>query len=436
MTTPDVRPSYWRRTYGARCWKELLFSLVGLPLGVTGFAYMVTSSFAAVFLLITLVGIPILFVALAIDRWVGSGYRWLGRSLLDLDLPEPTPRPSRRGFFAVLGDGLSDTVAWRARAYQLVRFPLSVLTFTVALGAWGYGVWLSTYAIWFRMITQTGPDGKVHHGFSIGDGYADGIGMVLFLTVVGIVLLLLAPWLVRAMTSIERLLMQALLGPTHLSERVHDLEVTRAAAVDTSAASIRRIERDLHDGTQAQLVALAMKLGVAKEELDKATSPEDLERARVLVGAAHSTAKDALGELRDLVKGIHPPALDLGLAPALETLVARSTLPIDLQVDLPERPSPAIESIAYFCAAELLTNVARHSEATRASVVAVAEGPEALRLTVFDDGKGGAVLGDGPDDGTGLRGLETRVASVDGTLSLLSPPSGPTVFTIHLPLRA
>ena len=126
----------------------------------------------------------------------------------------------------------------------------------------------------------------------------------------------------------------------------------------------------------------------------------------------------------------------LGLDAALETLAARSTLPIDLQVELPQRPSPAIESIAYFCVAELLTNVARHSGATRASVVAVAEGTDGVRLTVFDDGHGGAALGDGPDTGTGLRGLESRVASVDGTLSLLSPPSGPTVVTIHLPMRA
>jgi signal transduction histidine kinase len=230
--------------------------------------------------------------------------------------------------------------------------------------------------------------------------------------------------------------MQGLLGPTRMSERVHDLEVTRAAAVDTSAASIRRIERDLHDGTQAQLVALAMKLGVAKEALDSASSPEAVARARELVDAAHAGAKEALTELRDLVKGIHPPALDLGLAPALETLATRGTLPVDLQVDLPVRPSPAIESIAYFCVAELLTNVARHSGATRASVVAVAEGPDALRVTVFDDGHGGAHLSDEPGRGTGLHGLQVRVASVDGTLSLLSPPSGPTVVTIHLPMRA
>jgi signal transduction histidine kinase len=428
--------SYWRRTYGTRCWKELFFALVGMPLGIAGFAFVAASSFVSGLLLVTLVGIPILFVSLTIDRWIGSAYRWLGRSLLDTDIPEPAPRSPREGFLATLGAGLSDTVAWRARAYQIVRFPLSIAGFVAAFATWGYGLWLSTYALWFRAVTATDAQGQVHHGFSWGNGYADGTWTVLFFTLVGVSLLLLAPWAGRAAASVERLLMHGLLGPTQLTERVHELEVTRAAAVDTSAASIRRIERDLHDGTQAQLVALAMKLGVAKEELEKATSPDDLAKARDLVDAAHTSAKDALGELRDLVKGIHPPALDLGLDNALETLVARSTLPIDLQVDLPTRPSPAIESIAYFCVAELLTNVARHSGASRASVVAVAEGADALRVTVFDDGRGGASLADDPDHGTGLRGLESRVASVDGTLSLLSPPAGPTVVTIHLPMRA
>jgi signal transduction histidine kinase len=429
--TPDVA-SYWRRTYGPRCWKELCFCLLGLPLGIAGFVFVVASSAVSVFLAITFLGVPILYVALKLDRWVGSGYRWLGRSLLDVDLPEPAPQPSRKGFLATLGATLGDTVAWRARAYQVVRFPLSLVTAMVALLAWGYGAALSTYFFWFRALTWTDDLGRVHHGFANSSGTI----WVWFYGGVGVTLLLLAPWLVRAATSVERLLMHGLLGPTHLTERVHDLEVTRAAAVDTSAAAIRRIERDLHDGTQAQLVALAMKLGAAKEQLDSGSSPEDLARARDLVGSAHDSAKEAIGELRDLVKGIHPPALDLGLAPALETLASRGTLPIDLQVDLPDRPSAAIESIAYFCVAELLTNVARHSGATRASVVAVAEGPDALRVTVFDDGHGGATLRDDPEHGSGLAGLQVRVASVDGTLSLLSPPAGPTVVTIHLPMRA
>jgi signal transduction histidine kinase len=429
--TPEI-PSYWRRTYGPRCWRELFFSLLGLPLGIAGFVFVVASSIASVFLAITFLGIPILYVALNIDRWVGSAYRWLGRSLLDLDLAEPAPRPSRRGFLATLGATLADTVAWRARVYQLLRFPLSVLNAMVALFAWGYGAALSTYFFWFRALTWESADGRIHHGFAS----SSGTFWVWCYTAIGITLLLLAPWLVRGATSVERLLMQALLGPTRMSERVHDLEVTRAAAVDTSAASIRRIERDLHDGTQAQLVALAMQLGVAKEELDAAESPEDLARVRDLVGTAHISAKEAIAELRDLVKGIHPPALDLGLRPALETLATRGTVPVDLQVDLPERPSPAIESIAYFCVAELLTNVVRHSGASRASVVAVAEGPDALRVTVFDDGRGGAAIATDDEGGTGLHGLQVRVASVDGTLSLLSPPAGPTVVTIHLPMRA
>ena len=221
--------------------------------------------------------------------------------------------------------------------------------------------------------------------------------------------------------------------------RVRELEQSRAHVVDDSAARLRRIERDLHDGAQAQMVAVAMKLGLAKEKLGgtiagttvAGTGQADLERVLELVDAAHRGAKEAITELRDLARGIHPAVLDRGLGAALATLAARSDPPVELVVDLPERPSAAIETIAYFCAAELLTNVAKHSGARHATMEAV-HMPGLLRIRVSDDGTGGARL----EARGGLAGLASRVRTVDGRLQISSPPGGPTVIAVELPSHA
>jgi signal transduction histidine kinase len=204
--------------------------------------------------------------------------------------------------------------------------------------------------------------------------------------------------------------------------------------VDDSAARLRRIERDLHDGAQAQMVAVAMKLGLAREKLGgmiDGPAHADLERVLDLVDAAHRGAKEAITELRDLARGIHPPVLDHGLGTALTTLATHSDLPVDLVVDLPERPSAAIETIAYFCAAELLTNVTKHSGARHATLEAV-HVPGLLLVRVSDDGSGGARI----EARGGLAGLAERVRTVDGRLQLSSPAGGPTVVTVELPSHA
>jgi signal transduction histidine kinase len=218
------------------------------------------------------------------------------------------------------------------------------------------------------------------------------------------------------------------------ARRVRELERSRARLVDDSAARLRRIERDLHDGAQAQMVAVAMKLGLATKKLGgmtDGTGQTDLDRVLELVAAAHRGAKEAIAELRDLARGIHPPVLDHGLATALTTLAARSDVPVELVVDLPERPSAAIETIAYFCAAELLANVAKHSGARHATLEAV-HVPGLLRLRVSDDGCGGARV----EDRGGLAGLAERIRTVDGRLQLSSPPGGPSVVAVELPSHA
>ena len=213
--------------------------------------------------------------------------------------------------------------------------------------------------------------------------------------------------------------------------RVRELEQSRAHLVDDSAARLRQIERDLHDGAQAQMVAVTMKLGLAVKKLGgltDGTGQTDLDRVLELIAAAHRGAKEAITELRDLARGIHPPVLDQGLGPALTTLAARSDLPVELAIDLPERPSAAIETIAYFCAAELLTNVTKHSGALHATLEAV-HVPGLLRLRVSDDGTGGARA----EARGGLAGLTERIRTVDGRLQLSSPPGGPTAVTVELP---
>jgi signal transduction histidine kinase len=216
-----------------------------------------------------------------------------------------------------------------------------------------------------------------------------------------------------------------------LPRRVRELEQSRAHLVDDSAARLRQIERDLHDGAQAQMVAVAMKLGLATKKLGRmadGTGQTDLDRVLELVAAAHRGAKEAIAELRDLARGIHPSVLDHGLGTALTTLAARSEVPVELVLDLPERPSAAIETIAYFCAAELLANVTKHSGAQHAKLEA-AHVPGLLQVRVSDDGTGGARL----EARGGLAGLAERVRTVDGRLQLSSPPGGPTVVTAELP---
>jgi signal transduction histidine kinase len=197
--------------------------------------------------------------------------------------------------------------------------------------------------------------------------------------------------------------------------------------VDDSAALLRRLERDLHDGAQIRLATLAMTLGMAREKLGHDADPA----VRDLVDTAHQGAKDALVDLRNLARGIHPPALDNGLADALATLAASSSLPVELTAAIPHRPAPAIETIAYFCVAELLANAAKHSHANKVTIDVSERGPTLL-VQVSDDGRGGA----DPARGTGLSGLAQRVRTVDGQLTVTSPVGGPTRATVQLPLRA
>jgi signal transduction histidine kinase len=338
-------------------------------------------------------------------------------------------RVSARPWAWLRGAGL-DKAAWWARVYFALKLPLAVVGFVVAVGCWLGGLFYLTFPAWGTL----SPHGAfwwklVPHGGFEGFPIMDLAGSLMFLPL-GAALLLTCPWLLHGITNADRWLIRGLLGPSSPAERIRVLEESRAHAVDDSAARLRNIERDLHDGTQAQLVALAMKLGLAKEKLADA-APVDLARVTQLVGDAHRSALEAIVDLRTLARGIHPPVLDNGLADALATLAARSAMPVELVTDIPERPSGAIETIAYFSAAELLTNVAKHSGARHATLEAV-HVPGLLRVRVTDDGRGDAR----PVPNGGLRGLADRVRTVDGRVEIDSPRGGPTTVTVELPSHA
>ena len=323
---------------------------------------------------------------------------------------------------------IRDGVAWRTRGYFGLKLLLTALQL-VKVGIMAAGLFYLTYPIWWALAK---PD-----PWLLGGGQIETLAGSFILVPFGAILLLAAPWLLHVNVRMELALIRGLLGPAtprsdRLARRVHDLEQTRAHAVDDSAARLRTIERDLHDGAQAQLVAMAMKLGLAKEKLhDADANPADLARITQLVEDAHRNAVEAIEELRTLARGIHPPVLDNGLADALTTLASRSAVPVELVTDIPDRPSAAIETIAYFSAAELLANVAKHSGARHATLEAV-HVPGLLRIRVTDDGHGGAFLR--PDGG--LSGLAARIRTVDGHLRVDSPLGGPTVATVELPSHA
>ncbi len=423
--------------------RQVGYATLGFLLAIPGFVFIAVTvtvglgmslSFAGMAL-----GLPLLIVCLLGARRLGAVHRYLAGLLVGMQVEPPPPVHPQPGAFGRARAILTDPVGWRASAFLLLNLPLAILGAIITIYLL-FGLPYLTFPIWWEILhashvvihlpgwlTWYKPDPLVLAGL------VHSLAVTFALVPVGVAILLYCPWWLSRFNTVEGKLVARLLGPP-LGHRVRELEQTRARAVDDSAARLRRIERDLHDGAQSQMVAVAMKLGLAREKLGGAVtgiSEADLERALDLVDAAHHSAKQAIMELRDLARGIHPPVLDHGLGTALTTLAARSAVPVELLIDLPERPSAAIETIAYFCAAELLTNVAKHSGARRATLEVV-HVSGLLRLRVSDDGCGGACA----EDRGGLAGLAERVRAVDGRLHVASPPGGPTVVTVELPSHA
>jgi signal transduction histidine kinase len=422
-------PAALRAPFEARSWREFGYVLLSLPISVVLFSWTVTMVSLGAGLLVTFLGIPVLAAALAGCRGFGALERARARGLLRLEVAEPEPlRVRRPGAPAWMGAVLKSGTSWRNLLYALVQFPWAVFSFSVAVSLWTAGWTLLTYPLWFWVFPMYGGQGGLQlYGDEHHSVYLDNPFEITVTALVGLLFTLATPWIVRALTTVDGLLVRGLLGPSPLSTRVVELESDRGVVVDTAAADLRRIERDLHDGAQARLVTLAMDLGLAKEKLR-----EDPQTAARMVDEAHGEVKTALQELRDLARGIHPAVLtDRGLDAALSSVASRCTVPVRVEVDLPARPAPAIEGIAYFTVSELLQNISKHSGARSASVdVWCTE--DRLMLQVTDDGVGGADV----SRGSGLAGLAGRLDAVDGILVVDSPSGGPTRVIAELPWRA
>ena len=393
--------------------KTSLHLLLNLAIGVPSFVLMVvlvttTASLLVVFPLAVFTG----WLLLLATRAGGSMERLRHRSLLDVEIIDPHPRHVEGGVLQRLRVWFGSGAIWREILYLILLLPLGILTFSVTAVLWSLPLVLISAPIEAAIF---GDAGGVYYWVLLITG-----------SLIGVTLLAFIPVAIRSLGELSGAMGKALLGRSStevLEERVSHLSSSRTLVADTAQEERRRIERDLHDGAQQRLVALAIDLGMAKEKLDS-----DLEGARALVEEAHSETKRAIAELRDLAQGIHPAALtERGLEAALTPLAARSPIPTSLSVEVSERPEPRVESVAYFVVAEALTNVAKHSRALRARV-AVARHGSRLVVEVTDDGIGGA-----DPDGGGLKGLRNRVDGVDGWFSVASPTGGPTTIIAELP---
>ena len=457
----------WRT---ARTWRELAYVLTGvviaLPpflLGLLGVAF-------------STLAFPLLIGVLALARLTPRYFRGPARRFLGWQWANPPPLTGGSRWQRILAI-VRDPTAWRALCYCLARWPLAFTGAYPTAFAVLAGPAAITYPLWW-FIAPT----------SLGAFGTQTWSGTWWIALQGAAVLLALPWWLRLIVLTDGLLVRGLLQPSQARQRIAELEAGRAALQADATAMLRRIERDLHDGTQARLVALGLTL--ARIEHRSTEEP-----VRTLAANARGTVTEALAELRDIVRGMHPPALDDGLEIALTTLAARSAVPAEVTVSLTKRPPDATASALYFAVAELLTNVARHTSATRVRINLRTNGNH-LRLTVTDNGHGGATLipphpsppapsppspgpaapartAPGPaalgpaalgpaalgpaalgpatpgpatpgpatpgaaavGAGTGLAGLARRASALDGELTVDSPAGGPTTVTMTLPLE-
>ncbi|HYX94216.1 MAG TPA: sensor domain-containing protein [Geodermatophilus sp.] len=431
MTTTAVLPSATAaparpvgpRTRLRRLGVDTGYAVLALPVAVAGFAVVVAGLAAGTGLLVVWVGVAVLAATLLAARgFAGIERAWLP-AVLGTPLPRPAYRRAEGRAVRRLTTPLRDPQCWLDALHTVLRFPFALLAFVLTVTWWGVTLGGLTYGLWDWAL----PYGPENQDLLQLLGLPTGTGRrILAYTLIGAVFAVLLPLVVRGVA-----LLQATLGRVLLTSRAATqaelgrLAEGRDAAVAAEAVALRRLERDIHDGPQQQLVRLGMDLTRAQRQLDR-----DPTAARATLGEAVDRAQEALEELRALSRGIAPPVLaDRGLAAALAAVAARSPVPVELAVDLPaERLAPAVENTAYFVVSEALANVAKHSGATTCRVAVVVAGP-VLRVTVEDDGRGGAVAA----PGHGLAGLADRLRAVDGVLTVDSPPGGPTRLVAELP---
>jgi signal transduction histidine kinase len=392
--------------------------------------------------------VPVMAYAL---RSLAGAYRrlvtvWTGVRIDEPYLPEPP-----LGEESSIGDHwrrcvriLSDPATWREILWAIVDPVVGSLTALLPMALIVNGLWGFVLALPFVWQPLVDLDGTQWYLFVPVGGQAAALLTVPLGAAQIALALVCAPALMTAYGRWCRVM----LGPTEkarLAMRVQHLTATRSDAVDTQSAELRRIERDLHDGAQARLVAMGMSLSVIERLLER-----DPAKARVLLAQAREMSAKALGELRDLVRGIHPPVLaDRGLVDAVRALALENPLQVEVDADIPGRLEAPVESAAYFAIAEILANATKHSGAKRVWIE-LRHSRGHLRITVTDDGYGGAEPSPNPPapstdgtltldqapasgEGSGLRGIERRLGTFDGVLALSSPPGGPTIVTMEVP---
>lgn len=407
--------------------RDLTYLLLGFPIALAAFIAAVTGVVLGVSLLIIWVGVPVLVIVLGIARGFAELERARVRVCEQRRFPPAYYRTNSGNRFRRKVAILGDPQYWRDVAYAVVAFPVKIFTWVVAI------TWVSV---------AVGGIGYIAYGWALANAPDNetlwqlmGIDSVLvgnlLYTALGLVFLLTMPHALRLTAALDAALAVLLLSNPKAAEnaalraQAEQLRQSRAAAAEAEATTLRRVERDIHDGPQQRLVRLTMDLEAAQRRMD-----DDPAAARPLVAEALSQTQDALAELRALSRGIAPPILaDRGLHAAMAAAAARCPVPVELDVALgADRPSPTAETAAYFVVTEALTNVAKHSGASsvQVSVVRVAD---VLHVQVTDDGHGGAHLG----KGHGLAGLADRLAGVDGSLDVHSPAGGGTVVTAQIP---
>ena len=426
MTREDRRT--WLDTRARAPWHGFRLWLLSFPTMIV-----VTWMNTAVSLISIGVGIPMIPSAAKLQRRMTNVYRdrigaWTGRPI------ERPYLPHTKGSFATMTRAqrcfmraVSDPATWRDYSFLMCEPIVAVFTCALPFLLIVYGVWGWMLSLWAGSVLGDIGAQDWYVMIPISQDYTQQPERVVGTAVLGTLFIAVGFLIGPAMLDYHARWARWLLGPTEkarLALRVRHLTETRHDAVDASAAELRRIERDLHDGAQARLVAMGMSLGAIEHLLDK-----DPEKARLLLAETRASSAKALAELRDLVRGIHPPVLaDRGVGDAVKALALDHPLPVEVTVELPGRPEAPVESAVYFAICEMLTNAAKHSGARRVWVE-LTHNDGTLRATVTDDGQGGASL----EAGTGLRGVERRIGTFDGVLALSSPPGGPTIVTLEVP---
>ncbi|PNG22944.1 sensor histidine kinase [Streptomyces cahuitamycinicus] len=416
-------PTIWTRLHLRRYvrsgwpWRAALYLLSSAILGLITLLTLVLLAVAGSVLTVVVVGLPLLLVLVLTGVPLASVERRRLRLIDSEPLADPHREPDHTGLTAWLRTRLQERATWRELGYAVLfgflLWPLEALVVGSVLLVCG-GL-LATPV----MLAVDGEEARVLKMWIV-DSRPGALGAAL----AGLLLLPVFSYPLGAIAAGRAALTRFLLAsPTgELNSKIKELGRSRVRLVDAFEAERRRIERDLHDGAQQRLVALSMTLGLAR--LDAADGP-----LGPVLAKAQDEAATALVEIRELIRGIHPQVLtDRGLVAAVEDLADRSTIPVDVDLDLPVRPPEAIETAVYFAVSEALANVAKHSGASRAVVRGGLDEGQ-LAVEVEDDGHGGADTG----RGTGLQGVADRVSVLDGRLQVSSPPGGPTVFRLLVP---